>query len=109
MGNLPQRLYPTKGALSLAPAHTKTTLNRRQERRHLTPESLDFNNDESLTPEKLREAGIECWTTSEMTEAFQVHGFAAPFVIVTRLSDGVKGSLQFRHHPRVYFSFKPQG
>ena len=67
------------------------------------------NNDESLTPEKLREAGIECWTTSEMTEAFQVHGFAAPFVIVTRLSDGVKGSLQFRHHPRVYFSFKPQG
>jgi hypothetical protein len=29
----------------------------------------------------------------------------APFVIVTRKSDGAKGSLEFTHNPRFYFNF----
>jgi hypothetical protein len=33
-------------------------------------------------------------------------GFAAPYVVVRRKSDGVKGSLEFTHHPRVYFNFQ---
>jgi hypothetical protein len=36
-----------------------------------------------------------------------VIGFAAPFVVVRRKSDGVKGTLEFTHSPRVYFDFKP--
>lgn len=45
------------------------------------------------------------WTTEELQRDFEVLGFAAPFIVVRRKSDGVKGSLMFRHHPRVYFNF----
>jgi hypothetical protein len=27
--------------------------------------------------------------------------------VVRRLADGVKGSLEFQHNPRLYFSFRP--
>jgi hypothetical protein len=49
----------------------------------------------------------EKMTTDEMTERFEVHGFCAPFVVVTRKADGVKGTLQFEHMPRFYFDFIP--
>lgn len=45
------------------------------------------------------------WTTDEMQRDFEVIGFAAPFVVVRRRSDGVKGSLEFTHSPRTYFGF----
>lgn len=45
------------------------------------------------------------WTTSEMSEEFTVTGFAAPFAVVRRKSDGVVGSLEFQHSPRFYFNF----
>lgn len=48
----------------------------------------------------------QCWTTSEMTEEFTVHSFAAPFCYVTRKSDGVSGWLEFTHMPRWYFNFQ---
>jgi hypothetical protein len=41
------------------------------------------------------------------SEEFSVVGFAAPFVVVRRKSDGVKGTLGFTHSPRVYFNFEP--
>ena len=47
------------------------------------------------------------WTTSELQEEFSVLGFAAPFVVVRRKVDGVKGSLEFTHSPRVYFNWTP--
>ena len=46
------------------------------------------------------------WTTTEMQEAFEVEGFAAPYVVVWRKSDGQKGTLEFTHSPRVYFDFQ---
>lgn len=46
------------------------------------------------------------WDTAELQRDFQVHTFAAPFVVVTRKADGVKGTLQFNHNPRVYFGFQ---
>ncbi len=49
----------------------------------------------------------QTWDTDALQRDFEVLGFAAPFVVVRRKSDGVKGSLKFRHHPRVYFEFKP--
>jgi hypothetical protein len=49
----------------------------------------------------------EQWTTEEAREAFEFIGFAAPFVVVVRKSDGVKGMLEFTHRPRVYFDFQP--
>ena len=49
----------------------------------------------------------QVWSTSELSEDFDVIGFPAPLVVVRRKSDGVKGSLMFQHHPRFYFGFEP--
>ena len=49
----------------------------------------------------------EVFDTSEMREAFTVTGLAAHFVVVTRKSDGAKGTLVFQHRPRFYFGFEP--
>jgi hypothetical protein len=51
------------------------------------------------------ERAEQTWTTEELREQFDVIGFLAPFLAVVRKSDGVKGSLEFRHSPRVYFNF----
>ena len=48
----------------------------------------------------------QVWSTQELGEDFDVTGFMAPYVGVRRKSDGVVGSLQFQHDPRLYFSFK---
>lgn len=46
------------------------------------------------------------WTTDELRAEFEVIGFAAPFVVVRRRSDGQVGTLEFTHSPRVYFGWK---
>jgi hypothetical protein len=50
----------------------------------------------------------ESWDTEEAQQLFTFHGFMAPYVVVTRKSDGVKGSLEFSHSPRRYFNFVPE-
>lgn len=47
----------------------------------------------------------QVWSTAELTEDFEVIGFAAPLVVVRRKADRVKGSLEFQPHPRLYFNF----
>ena len=47
------------------------------------------------------------WDTAELSQTFEVIGFMAPLVVVRRKADGVKGSLEFQHNPRYYFSFEP--
>lgn len=47
------------------------------------------------------------WTTDEAMSEFTFHAFSAPFVTVTRKSDGKRGSMIFTHAPRFYFDFKP--
>ena len=49
----------------------------------------------------------QVWDTDQMMEEFQVIGFMAPICVVERRSDGVKGSVEFQHSPRYYFSFQP--
>ena len=49
----------------------------------------------------------QTWTTEGLRQEFEVQGFMAPFVVVRRKSDGVRGTLMFRHAPRVYFGFEP--
>ena len=46
------------------------------------------------------------WTTDELTEEFEVIGFLAPYVVVRERTTGKKGSMLFRHNPRVYFEYK---
>jgi hypothetical protein len=47
----------------------------------------------------------EEWDTDALRRDFEVIGFLAPYVAVRRKADGVVGSLQFTHSPRVYFGF----
>ena len=44
------------------------------------------------------------WDTSELARDFEVLGFLAPFVVVRRKTDGVKGALEFQHSPRLCFN-----
>ena len=50
----------------------------------------------------------QVWDTSELQEEFSVLGFAAPFCIVKRKSDNVRGSVMLQHSPRYYFEFSPE-
>jgi len=49
----------------------------------------------------------QVWDTSELQDDFEAVGFMAPYIVVRRRSDGVKGSLEFQHQPRLYFNFQP--
>lgn len=46
------------------------------------------------------------WDTGTMQDEFSVEGFLAPYVVVRRRSDNVRGTLTFTHSPRVYFDFQ---
>ena len=45
---------------------------------------------------------------AELAAEFEVIGFMAPFVAVRRKSDGVVGSLEFQHEPRLYFNWQEE-
>lgn len=75
---------------------------------------------ETIRRERLAEINVEpgsredlearygqVWDTAQMTEEFQAIGFMAPLIVVRRRSDGVKGSLEFQHSPRLYFNWQP--
>jgi hypothetical protein len=80
----------------------------------LTPEQVEVLNrrrdDEAmriLRERHVAEFGADnVFDADQLGEHFTVMGFAAPFVVVVRKSDGVKGSLEFTHHPRLYFNFQ---
>lgn len=59
-----------------------------------------------MNRKELEEKYGKVWNTEELSKEFSVKGFGAPFVVVVRLSDNVKGSMEFQHSPRFYFDFK---
>jgi hypothetical protein len=63
-------------------------------------------NAEPGSREALEAEHGQVWDTSQLSQDFDVTGFMAPFVVVCRKSDGVKGSLEFQHNPRFYFNFQ---
>lgn len=54
-------------------------------------------------------SGQPVWDTAALQRDFTVEGFMAPFCVVRRKSDGVRGSLMFNHDPRLYFNFMAEG
>ena len=48
----------------------------------------------------------QVWSNIELNRDFTVVGFMAPFVVVRRKSDGIRGSLEFQHDPRFYFNWR---
>jgi hypothetical protein len=71
-------------------------------------ERLAEINAEPGSREALEAKCGQVWDTSELRREFEVLGFAAPLVVVRRRSDGVRGSLEFQHDPRLYFNFQPE-
>jgi hypothetical protein len=63
-------------------------------------------NAEPGSREALEAVYGQVWDTDELADDFQVIGFMAPFVVVRKKADGVKGSLEFQHDPRFYFNFQ---
>ena len=59
------------------------------------------------TREQLAAQHGEVYDTAELQAAFSVECFLAPFVIVKRKADGMRGSLEFQHAPRLYWGFTP--
>jgi hypothetical protein len=55
------------------------------------------------TLEALHEGQV--WDTRELVAEFVAPGFAAPFIVVRRKRDGVRGSLEFQATPRYCFNF----
>lgn len=51
------------------------------------------------------ETSERAWNTTELQQDFEVEGFIAPYVVVRRKSDGQRGTLEFKHSPRVYFGW----
>jgi len=74
----------------------------------LRRERLVEINAEPGSREALEAKYGQVWDTNELAESFEVVGFLAPYVVVKRRADGVKGSLEFQHGPpRLYFNFQP--
>jgi len=67
---------------------------------------LDVINSTPGTREALEAEFGQVWDTTQLTQDFRVKGFAAPFVVVERKTDGQVGSLTFQHSPRLYFDFQ---
>ena len=66
------------------------------------------SNDRDAERIRLESIHGKVWDTTEMSAEFECIGFMAPFVVVRRRSDGVKGSLMFQSIPRFYFSFREE-
>lgn len=47
----------------------------------------------------------QVWDAKELARDFEVLGFLAPYAVVRRRADGKVGSMEFQHHPRLYFNF----
>ena len=67
------------------------------------------SNDKEAERKRLEALHGQVWNTEELSREFDVIGFAAPFVVVRRKSDGMKGSLEFQHSPRFYFNWIEHG
>jgi len=71
----------------------------------LRRERLAEINAEPGSREALEVQYGQVWDTQQLGADFEVIGFMAPYVVVRRKADGVKGSLEFQHQPRFYFNF----
>jgi len=63
-------------------------------------------NTEEEERKRLQKKYGQVWDTEQLAQEFNVVGFLAPFVVAKRKVDGKRGSLEFQHCPRFYFSWK---
>lgn len=77
----------------------------RRKRRFEIEREVAFKNKEMERARLTAKYG-QVWDHLQLSMEFEILGFSAPYVVVKRLSDGKKGSLEFQHHPRFYFNFE---
>ena len=63
-------------------------------------------NAEEAERKALEDKYGQVWDSDQIRQDFDVLSFAAPWMIVTRKSDGKRGSLFFQHSPRFYWGFE---
>ena len=88
---------------------TKLTATMHDETEEIRRKMVDEINSNAAERKALEEQYGQVWDTEQLQKDFEVVGFLAPFVVVIRHSDGIKGSLQFQHSPRFYFGFEGLG
>jgi hypothetical protein len=69
---------------------------------------MDKERKETVRAE-LEKAHGQVWDTVEMERDFKPLEFSAPFIVVRRRADSVKGTLLFTHNPRLYYGFIAEG
>lgn len=62
----------------------------------------------NVTRESLEVKYGQVWSPAEVERDFNVLGFAAAFLLVSRKLDGTKGSLSYQDDPRFYFAWSPR-
>jgi hypothetical protein len=65
----------------------------------------EINTEPAERPTLGRRHG-QVWDSRELSRDFVVIGYMAPFVVVHRKADGIRGSLEFQHHPRFHFNWR---
>jgi hypothetical protein len=64
-------------------------------------------NNEAGGRQLLEDLHGQVWSTDELRASqYEVIGFMAPYVVVRDKVTGKKGSLEFQHSPRFYFSYR---
>lgn len=72
----------------------------------------DYDEDESEMGDEIAEIDLELdegpkLDAEQLQRDFEVKGFATPFVVVRRKSDGQLGTLEYLSWPRTYFGWTP--
>ena len=62
------------------------------------------SHDPAAERQRLEAQHGKVWSSAELFAAFEVIGFAPPYVVVRRKADGSMGSLEFQNRPRFYFN-----
>lgn len=63
--------------------------------------------DESFSKEELEQLCGKVWSLRELTDEFHFLGFQHLHLIVKRIADGFKGTVEFQGSPEFYFNFVP--
>jgi hypothetical protein len=72
----------------------------------------DYDEDESELGDEIAEIDLALdegpkLDTEQLQRDFEVIGYATPFVVVRRKSDGLLGTLEYLSWPRTYFGWTP--
>lgn len=65
-----------------------------------------MNELQELARDELEGYTGQTWTPDQAHAKFALVGFAEPFVVVRRRSDGQLGTLMFQLFPRTYFDWQ---